>query len=312
MSKKVAFLQRAFSPPYEAGRKHIAAAVVLALFFFAMPIFVESPANIQNIFPVAWAQSTNPGGQDSLPVGEAEVASGGEQETAKTEKEEQEGEQEQEGELEEDEQLEQQEEEQENHIVDRIHRALSAGVSNTARAVDSFFDDERYADEVNRTRIKLRFDTFFERGEEVEFKFRLGLSLVVPKTKQRIKVFVSGNPERDEAGEVGGTPETTEEEDLDVAVAYTPLQTVTTNFSLRTGIKIKSSTVAWWIGPRWRGFAEGEIWGTRLTETFRWRTEFPQGPSVGGTLFLPITVEGSRHPGAVSGTPWRVIVLIAV
>lgn len=263
MSKKVVFLQRALSPPYEAGGRHIAATAMVALFFFVMLLLVESPANIQNIFPVAWAQSINSGGQDSVPVGEEEAAPGGEQETAQAEKQ---------GEQEEQEEKEDQEEE-ENQIIDYIHRALSAGVSNTAGAVDGFFDDERHSAEVNRTRIKLRFDTFFERGEEVDFKFRLNLSLVVPKTKKRIKLFVSGNPEKDEAGEVGAAPETAEDEDLDVAVAYTPVQTMSMNFSWRTGIKLKSSTAAWWIGPRWRGYAKGEIWGTRFTQFFRWRTD---------------------------------------
>ena len=267
MSKKLALLRRAFSPPYEEGGKHIAAAAVVALFFFIMPILVESPANMQNIFPVAWAQSADSGGQDSVPVGEEGAAPSGEQEGAQAEKQDQEEKQE--------EQLEEQEdqEEVENHVVDRIHRALSAGVSKTAGAVDGFFDDERHAAEINRTRLKLRFDIFFERGEEVDFKFRINLSLVIPKTKKRIKLFVSGNPERDEEGEVGAAPETAEDEDLDIAVAYTPVQTTSTNFSWRTGIKLQSTSAAWWFGPRWRGYAKGEIWGTRVTETFRWRTD---------------------------------------
>ena len=266
MSKELALLQRASSPPYEAGWRHIAAVAMVAVFFFVMPILVESPESMQNIFPVAWAQSANSGGQDSVPIEEEEVDPGGEQEGAQAEKQGEEEEQD----IEQQEDLEDLEEQT---IVDRIHRAVSAGVSNTAGAVDGFFDDERYAAEVNRTRLKLRFDTVFERGEEVDYKFRVNLSLVIPKTKKRIKLFVSGNPERDEEGEVGAAPETAEDEDLDVAVAYTPVETISTNFSWRTGIKLKSSTAAWWFGPRWRGYSKGEIWGTRVTQTFRWRTD---------------------------------------
>ncbi len=141
MSKELAFLPRAFSPPYEAGGRHIAAVVMVALLSFVMPTLAESPANIQNIFPVAWAQSANSGGQASVPVEEEEAAQ------AKKQGEEEEQE----------EQLEEQEdqEEEENHIVDYIHRALSGGVSNTAGSVDAFFDDERHAAEDNRTRLKL-------------------------------------------------------------------------------------------------------------------------------------------------------------
>jgi hypothetical protein len=235
------------------------------MFCFVKPIFVEPSAHKQSIFPVAWAQSANSGGQDSVSVGEEGGDSGDKLKNIQAEKQ---------GEEEEKQREDQEDqEEEEDSIIDYIHRALSSGVSNTAGSVDGFFDDERYAAEVNRTRLKLRFDTVFERGEEVDYKFRANLSLVIPKTKKRIKLFVSGNPERDEEGEVGAAPETAEDEDLDVAVAYTPVETVSTNFSWRTGIKLKSSSVAWWFGPRWRGYYEGEIWGTRVTQTFRWRTD---------------------------------------
>ncbi|NIR16972.1 MAG: hypothetical protein GWN86_24870, partial [Desulfobacterales bacterium] len=265
MSKKIVFLQRVFSLPYEAGWSHVAAVAVVTLFFFVIAIFVESPANIQNIFPVAWAQSANSGGQDSVPVGEEEVDPGGEQEGAQAEKQ---------GEEEEREQQEDLEDLEEQTIVDRIHRAVSAGVSNTAGAVDGFFDDERHAAEDNRTRLKLRFDVFFERGESVDLKPRANLSLAIPKTKKRLKLLVSGNPQdEDEDQEGGAAPAVDEDEDLEVAVAFTPVQTIDTNFSLRTGLKFSSIVPDWWIGPRWRGYSKGEIWGTRLTETFRWRTD---------------------------------------
>ena len=267
MPKELAFLQRASSPPYEAGGRHVAAVAMVVMFFFVMPILVESPANLQNIFPVAWAQSINTGGQDSVPVGEGEVDPGGEQEGVQEEKQGEEEEQD----IEQQQDLEDQEEQ---HIVDRIHRALSGGVSNTAGAVDRFFDDERYAAEDNRTRLKLRFDVFFERGESVDLKPRANLSLAIPKTKKRLKVFVSGNPQdEDEDQEGGAAPAVDEDEDLEVGLAYTPVQTVETNFSLRTGLKFSSIIPDWWIGPRWRGYAKGEIWGTRLTQTFRWRTD---------------------------------------
>ena len=267
MPKELAFLQRASSPPYEAGGRHVAAVAMVVMLFFVMPILVESPANLQNIFPVAWAQSINTGGQDSVPVGEGEVDPGGEQEGVQEEKQGEEEEQD----IEQQQDLEDQEEQ---HIVDRIHRALSGGVSNTAGAVDRFFDDERYAAEDNRTRLKLRFDVFFERGESVDLKPRANLSLAIPKTKKRLKVFVSGNPQdEDEDQEGGAAPAVDEDEDLEVGLAYTPVQTVETNFSLRTGLKFSSIIPDWWIGPRWRGYAKGEIWGTRLTQTFRWRTD---------------------------------------
>jgi hypothetical protein len=241
---------------------------MVALFFFVMPILVESPANIQNIFPVAWAQSANSGGQDSVPVEEEEVDPSGEQEGAQAEKQGEEEEQE--------EQLEEQEyqEKVDNYIVDRIHKALSRRVSKRAGAVDAFFDDERYATEDNSTRLKLRFDVFFERGESVDLKPRLNLSLVLPGMNKRLKLLVSGNPpDEDDDGNGGPAPAVDEDEDFEVALAYTTVQTVDSNLSWRTGLKFSGITPAWWFGPRWRGYDKGEIWGTRLTQFFRWRTD---------------------------------------
>ena len=266
MSKELAFLQRAFSLPHEAGGRHIAAVAMVVMLFFVTPILVESPESIQNIFPVVWAQSANSDGQASVPIGEEEATPGGEQENSQAEKQGEEQKQK--------EQLEEEDQEKEDSIVDYIHRALSAGVSHTAGAVDRFFDDERHVAEINRTRLKLRFDVFFERGESVDLKPRVNISLAIPKTKKRLKLLVRGNPQdEDEDQEGGAAPAVDEDEDLEIALAYTPEQTISTNFSWRTGIKLKVSTAAWWFGPRWRGYSKGEIWGTRLTETFRWRTD---------------------------------------
>jgi hypothetical protein len=268
MSKELAFLQKAFILFSEAGGRHIAAVVVVALLSFFTPLLVESPANPQHIFSVAWAQSANSGGQDTVPVGEEEVVQGGEQEGGQAEEQgEEEG---QESPLEDQEEQEQ----AENHVIDYIHRALSAGVSNTAGAVDGFFDDERHAAEENRTRLKLRFDVFVEKGEGVEFKPRVNLSLAIPRTNKRLKLLVSGNPpDEDDDEEGGAAPAVDEDENLELAVAYTPVQTISTNFSWRTGLKFSSLVPDWWFGPRWRGYAKGEVWGTRLTQTFRWRTD---------------------------------------
>jgi hypothetical protein len=87
-------------------------------------------------------------------------------------------------------------------------------------------------------------------------------------------MIVSGNPQDEDEDEEGGAaPAVDEDEDVELALAYTPEQSISTNFSWRTGIKLKASSTAWWFGPRWRGYSKGEIWGTRLTQFFRWRTD---------------------------------------
>jgi hypothetical protein len=64
-------------------------------------------------------------------------------------------------------------------------------------------------------------------------------------------MLVSGNPQDEDEDEEGGAaPAVDEDEDLEVALAYTPVQTVDTNFSLRTGLKFSSIIPDWWFGPR--------------------------------------------------------------
>ena len=171
------------------------------------------------------------------------------------------------GEVEEDEEIEE-------TVVDRIHAALSGYVSGTAGKVDSFYDDDRYADEVNTTRVKLRVDYFLEKGEDPELKLRFNLNLALPKINKRLKLLVSGKPDDEETDETGaGLGEEGEDDNVEVALAYTPIETIEHNLSLRAGLRFKTITPAAWVGPRWRAYAEGEVWGTRLTNSFRWYTD---------------------------------------
>ena len=171
------------------------------------------------------------------------------------------------------EELEEEEEIEEN-IADRIHEALSGYVSGTADKVDRFFDDERYEEEVNTTRAKLRVDLFFEKDHKPELKLRFNLNLALPRINKRLKLMVSGKPDEEETDETGaGLGEEGEEDNVDVALAYTPVETIEHNLSMRTGLRFKSITPAWWLGPRWRAYSQGEIWGKRLTNFFRWYTD---------------------------------------
>jgi hypothetical protein len=222
----------------------IAAVLSLSLLFWATSTIVGSFATSQIVGPMAWAQS----------------GSREEQGSAMTDEE-----------LPEEEDIE---EEIEENIVDRIHQALSGYVSVTAGKVDGFFDDERYADEVNTTRAKLRVDYFLEKGEDPELKLRFNLNLALPRINKRLKLLVSGKPDEEETDETGGgLGEEGEDDNVDVAIVYTPVETVEHNLSMRTGLRFKSITPAWWLGPRWRAYSQGEVWGTRLTNFFRWYTD---------------------------------------
>lgn len=218
----------------------ISVVLSVALFCWATSTVVGSLGASQILVPLAWAQSATLEGQGSSMN---------------------------------DEELEEEEEIEEN-IVDRIHESLSGYVSNAAGKVDGFYDDERYADEVNTTRVKLRVDYFLEKGEDPEVKLRFNLNLALPRINKRLKLLVSGKSDEDETDETeAGLGEEGEDDNVDVALAYTPVETVEHNLSLRAGLRFKNITPAFWVGPRWRAYSQGEIWGTRLTNSFRWFTD---------------------------------------
>jgi hypothetical protein len=113
-----------------------------------------------------------------------------------------------------------------------------------------------------------------EKGEDPEVKLRFNLNLALPRINKRLKLLVSGKPDEDETDETGaGLGEEGEDDNVDVALAYTPVETVEHNLSLRAGLRFKNITPAFWVGPRWRAYSQGEIWGTRLTNSFRWYTD---------------------------------------
>ena len=174
-------------------------------------------------------------------------------------------------ELEEEEEVE---EEIEENVADKVHGALSGAVSAAAGKVDAFFDDPRYADEVNTSSVKLRVDYFLEKGEDPELKLRFNVRLALPRINKRLKLLVSGKPDEDETDETGaGFEDEGEDDNAEVAVAYDAVDTAKHELSMRGGLRFKSITPAFYVGPRWRAYSQGEIWGTRLTNFFRWYTD---------------------------------------
>lgn len=102
------------------------------------------------------------------------------------------------------------------------------------------------------------------------------MSLVLPRASKRLKLLFSGQSDSEE--EVDDETGTDSEDDLgegdaELAVAYDPVQTAEHNVSLRAGLRWNKVVPALWIGPRWRAYSQGEIWGTRLTNYFRWYTD---------------------------------------
>jgi len=249
----------------------ISAVLSMALFFWATATVVDSLAVSQILVPLAWAESERLEGQEGVVKNKRENVPAEASKDGTVEKEVAQSQETPAEELEDEEEVE---EEIEENVADKVHGALSGAVSSVAGKVDAFFDDKRYAEEVNTSRIKLRVDYFLEKGEDPELKLRFNLSLALPKINKRLKLLVSGKPDEEETDETGaGFEDEGEDDNVDVAVAYSPVDTTEHKLSMRAGLRFKSITPAFYVGPRWRAYSKGEIWGTRLTNFFRWYTD---------------------------------------
>ena len=69
--------------------------------------------------------------------------------------------------------------------LDDTHKRASEMVLSAADWIDSFFDDDRYVLEENKTRAKLRLSWGYTRFDHFEFSPRVSLRLKLPKLSKR-------------------------------------------------------------------------------------------------------------------------------
>ncbi len=160
--------------------------------------------------------------------------------------------------------------------VDRTHEMLSDGILNTARWMDSFFYDERFAQEENRTRIKFRLSTFLEEAEEVEYKFRADIRLVLPGFEDRLALAFSGDDEEEGIGlnaknsfDVDSL-ERTNKEDTSISLRYIIKTIERRNISATLGFRLRSSRLVTAPEIRWRENFAYKDWELRFVQRLRW------------------------------------------
>ena len=167
--------------------------------------------------------------------------------------------------------------EEEDTIVDEAHERISKAFLASADWLDSFFDDETARAEDNRSRLRLRFDAFVEEGEEPSYKVRVSLRLTLPRTNEKLQLIAAGNEsdvEEDVASEgVSRAQARDDDDDFAIGLRYFFVQTKKNNVSLTPGIRIRSSSVAGFIGPRWRVLVPLNSWSFRSVQRLRWFTD---------------------------------------
>ncbi|QTA77883.1 Uncharacterized protein dnl_00810 [Desulfonema limicola] len=192
--------------------------------------------------------------------------------------------------------------------VDEVHERISGYLLSSAAWLDSFFSNESYEAEVNKSHLKVRLSSFFEEGEGIEFKARLNLRIVLDNLNDKFHIIISGNPdshaEPDFASETRINKEFTEKNDkqetLAFALQYFLQSTRKNNFKMEAGIRWGRDVPVLWGGPRFRWSFNNNLWVYRFTQRVRWFTDegwyvkssFDCEKSLNKTFFFRSTAEG--------------------
>lgn len=158
--------------------------------------------------------------------------------------------------------------------LDRLHRALSEGVSGTAGWVDSFFGDQRYRHEHNRSEVTLRLNTFIEQHKKVRFTGAGHFKLVMPGLGQKLHLIGgSGENAGVLAGETGSSTSSqphigvSDDKDMFIALRYYLYTSEPRTFSLEGGTAyFNFEDLDMFAAFRYQENIDLDPWGIRLTQ----------------------------------------------
>jgi len=165
-------------------------------------------------------------------------------------------------------------------VVDTVHGFLSHEVLATAEWLDSFFDDPRFSAEENRTTLKLAAQYTIERDSDSVFHAPSSIRLRLPKLEEKARLVVSGAKEQDLEGRVpeSGTAASklpgAQEGGSSIGLDYFFRATKAVNIAVRVGAKYRDKDLEMFVEPRYRKLWQFNPFAFRLTQDFKWWTEF--------------------------------------
>jgi hypothetical protein len=214
--------------------------------------------------------------------------------------------------------------EEESSIVDTLHGGVTYGFLSTAGWLDSFFGDQRYEAEINKSQLKIRFDAFREGSSGMDYQRpNFDLRLVLPQLRNRTHLVISGDPRVDETTTSPPGSSSTQfakgtDRQLTTALQYFPVESNRSNFSIRAGVKLRNGKLDVLAGPRYRYLIPLDPWAFRFTQEVVWssdmrwqsRTTFDlERPLPHNDLFFRMSLQGLWSEN-VLGYPYALSVLL--
>ena len=166
-------------------------------------------------------------------------------------------------------------------IADDFQELISEKLRVSADWLDSFFREERAEIEENQTTLKLRFSSFFEEGEGVDFNTRVRMRLVLPELEDKLHIEIIGerDPDTDTAKkynkriEQSGEIDEESDKNLNLALRYFIKTARENNLSFKLGARLNDLTPVVYGGPRYSASKNFDPWLLRFTQDVKWITD---------------------------------------
>ncbi|MCI5119707.1 MAG: hypothetical protein D3908_00630, partial [Candidatus Electrothrix sp. AUS4] len=195
----------------------------------------------------------------------------------------------------------------ESHPVDRAHSLITEGLLTSARRLDSFFGDEDFLDDDERTRMRIRLKSTVEEGESVNFRTYCRLRLAMPQLHERVKLFFDTSSIEDLSSEesslhhVDDTGSDEEDRSLYADLRYYAARLDDLNIRFSSGLHFSELLPHGYFGLRYRQNWELERYQLRFTQNFRWydnrgwesKTGFDLEREVFADKLLRLTLDGN-------------------
>lgn len=131
--------------------------------------------------------------------------------------------------------------EEQEEKLDEKYEDVSTWLVEKALWFDSFFDDENYASEVNKTRLKVSVKFGYSKKDDFEVKPRASLRIRLPKLEQKVNLVFAGSDDSEfDADETALTDtllhEDSERNEFTAGLQYFLRETLNTNISVSAGV----------------------------------------------------------------------------
>ncbi len=167
----------------------------------------------------------------------------------------------------------------EQSFLDTLHGQISQEILTTADWMDSFFADENYVKETNRSYVRFRYDIFKEETSPASFKPAVDLRLALPELERKTHLVFSAEPNEPATGPnapVRTAAErfgTTEQANFTTALQYFFKTTPQESFLVASGMQFSKYSPILFIAPRYRILVPYSRWQLRFTQEVLWRTD---------------------------------------